>query len=381
MRACSLAVASLALFAIAAPASAQEPLKPEEVTLETIAPGTKKLFAIDLALTHVVDGKIYVYDAESLKRLGTIGSGFLGMMYVPDAGDSLYVATSYIEKLSRGKRTDWLEVYDSSTLALKSEIEISSSRAQALNYSPLIQASHDQRWMFIQNATPATSISIVDLQNFKQTAEVPNPGCYGIFPSSADAQKFFTLCGDGTIGSYVLAADGSSAERKASGKLFDADKDALFMHGQRDGADWILLSFAGDIYRVNGDGDTAKVVEKTTMAEDGWRPSGYQTHAYHAASGTLFVLMHPNGAEGSHKNPAEEIWAYDLKNKKLLSRSPTTTAFSVAVSQGEGAPAAYALNLVEAQLMRYTADPAAGYKLTAAGQVKSGELPLQVELQ
>ncbi|MGE4246761.1 MAG: amine dehydrogenase large subunit [Parvibaculaceae bacterium] len=382
MRSSGLALSSLALLAVTAPAAlAQEPLKPEEMTVETIAPGTKKLFAIDLSLTHVVDGKIRVYDAESLKRLGTIGSGFLGMMFVPEGGDRLYVSTSYVEKLSRGKRSDWLEIYDSSSLALKNEIEISNTRAQALNYTSLMQASHDQHWMFIQNSTPATSITVVDLVNSKQTSEVPNPGCYGIFPSSADALKFFTLCGDGTLGSYVLTADGASAERKSSKRLFDADEDALFIHGERDGADWIFLSFAGDIYRVNAEGDTASLVEKTPMAADGWRPSGYQTHAYHAASGTLFVLMHPKGAEGSHKNPGEEIWAYDLKNKKLLSRSPTTTAFSVAVSQGEGAPVVYALNLVEAMLMRYTADPAAAFKLTAAGQVKAGELPLQVELQ
>jgi methylamine dehydrogenase heavy chain len=382
MRASGLAVSCLALFAFAAPAAlAQEPLKTEEITVESIAPGTNKLFAIDIAISHIVDGKIFVFDAASLKRLGTVGSGFAGFMFVPPAGDNLYVATSYIEKISRGKRTDWLELYDSNSLALKKEIEISPTRAQALNYRPLMQGSHDQRWMFVQNATPATSITVVDVEGGKQTADVPNPGCYGIYPSAKDAKKFVTMCGDGTFGTYLLNDDGSAAERKASEKLFDADQDALFSHGERDGDDWIFVSYGGNIYRVNAEGDAATLVEKIPLGQEGWRPSGYQTHAYHADSGTLFVLMHPNGAEGSHKNPGEEIWAYDLKNKKLLSRSPTATAFSVTTTQGSGGPVVYAINLVEAKVIRYTADPGDGFKLTATAENKAGEAPLQLELQ
>lgn len=381
MRASGLAVSCLALATLMGSAAfAQEPLATEEVTVDTIAPGTKKLFAIDLAITHVVDGKIYVYDAETLKRLGTVGSGFLGLMYLPPDGDTLFVSTSYIEKLSRGKRTDWLELYDSNSLALKQEIEIAPVRAQALNYRPLMQGSHDGRWMFIQNATPATSITVVDLEAGKQTADVPNPGCYGTYPSGTDGRKFMTICGDGTFGTYVLSEDGTSAERKGSRRLFDTDDDALFLHGERDGDDWIFVSFAGNIYRVSGAGETAELVEKIPLGEDGWRPTGYQTHGLHAPSGTLFVLMHPDGEEGSHKNPGEEIWAYDLKNKKLLSRSPTETAFSVTATQDE-APVVYAINLVDAKVLRYTADAGEGFKLTPAGETEAGEAPLQLELQ
>jgi len=382
MRSSGLAVCCFALLPLAAPPGlAQEPLKTEEITIDAIPAGTPKLFAIDLAISHVVDGKIFVFNADTMTRLGTVGSGFLGLMFVPPSGDTLFVSTSYIEKLSRGKRTDWLEIYDSSTLALKSEIEISPTRAQALNYTPLMQGSHDLRWMFVQNATPATSVTVVDLAAAKQTADVPNPGCYGIYPSASEASKFVTMCGDGTFGTYVLNADGSSAERKSSAKIFDADQDALFSHGERDGNDWIFVSYGGNIFRVNAEGETATLVEKIPLGQEGWRPSGYQTHAYHAASGTLFVLMHPNGAEGSHKNPAEQIWAYDLKGKKLLARSPTTTAFSIAASEGEAAPVVYAIDLVGAKVIRYTSDPAKGFALTAAGEAKAGELPLQLELQ
>jgi len=364
-------------------ASAQEPLQPEQVTVEAIPAGTPKLFVADLAIDHIVDGRVRVYDANSMKLLGMVGTGFLGQIYIPPKQDVFYVSTTYIEKITRGKRSDWLEAYDANTLKFKYDIPISTTRAQAINYHPLLQGSSDGHWVFAQNATPATSISVVDLKTKKQTAEVPNAGCYGIYPAAGNGLRFATMCGDGTFGSYTLKKNGSGATRKASEAIFDADKDALFIHGERDGNNHIFMSFAGDIYVVDLEGETAKLVEKIEMTkgiEGGWRPGGYQPYAFHAKSGVLFALMHKGGAEGSHKNPAEEIWAYDLRNKKILSRSPTTTAISVALGQGND-PVVYAIDGIGLKVMRYTADAAKGYALTAAGDQKAGSTPVQVESQ
>jgi methylamine dehydrogenase heavy chain len=375
--ACALA-APLALAA-----GAQEPLKPEEMTVETIPPGTPKLFVADIAIDHIVDGRARVFDANSMKLLGVVATGFAGQIYVPPKQDVFYVATSYIEKITRGKRSDWLEIYDSNTLKLKTEISIANTRAQALNYRPLLQGSSDGRWMLIQNATPATSITVVDLQAQKQTAEIPNPGCYGIYPSLTNAMRFATMCGDGTFGSFTLAADGGKADLADSQKIFDADSDALFLHGERDGNNAIFVSFTGNIYVVDVEGATAKLVEKIEMTkgiEGDWRPGGYQPLAFHGKSGVLFVLMHKGGAEGSHKNPAEEIWAYDLRNEKLLARSPTTTAFSVGVGPGDD-PVVYAIDLIGTKVMRYTADASKDYALTLAGEQKAGSAPIQIETQ
>jgi len=382
MRTLRTALFTLALlFPFASPLLAQDAIAPETMTVEVIPAGTPKLFVADLAITNIVDGKIYVYHADDLKVLGTLGLGFMGQMYVPAARDVVYVSTSYVEKISRGKRSDFLEVYDSSALTLRAEIPIASTRTQALNFRPLMQGSVDSRWMFIQNATPATSISVVDLEAGKQVAEIPNPGCWGIYPSAKDGRRFATMCGDGTFGSYTLSEDGSEAERTASEAIFDPAGNALFSHGERDGDTWLFITFAGDLYRVNLEGDTAALVDQSTFAAEGWRPGGYQPHAYHQATGTLFVLMHPNGAEGSHKNPGEEIWAYDVAGKKLLSRSPTTTAFALGVGGQEGAPALYAANQAEGKVHRYTADAAAAYALTETGAVAAGEVPMQLETQ
>ena len=380
MRLTALALAATAIAGLVSPVSAQDVLKPEQVVKTTIPAGTPKLFVADIAIGHIVDGRLHVLNADTMQYLGLIGTGFAGQVFVPPTGNLVWISTSYQEKLTRGKRSDYLEAWDTSTLTVKQEIPISTTRAQALNYKPLLQQSVDGHWMFVQDATPATSISVVDIKAGKQTAEISNAGCYGTYPSATNGQRFATMCGDGTFGSYTLSADGTSAERKASAKIFDADTDALFLHGERDGNDWLFITFLGSVYRVNIEGETAKLVDSFSFAADGWRPSGYQTHAYDAKAGILYVLMHPNGEEGSHKNPAEEIWAIDMKTKKVVSRSKTSTAFSVAVSQAEQ-PVVYAIDLVNLKVLRYTSDPSKGYALTPAGEGRGGETPIQLDLQ
>ena len=120
------------------------------------------------------------------------------------------------QRLSRGKRTDVLETYDTSTLSAKGEeIRLADTRAMAVNYRPMMHGSADGRWMFVQNASPATSISVVDMKKGSQTGEIQNAGCYGIYPVAGNSLKFATMCGDGTFGLYVMNEDGTAARRKA----------------------------------------------------------------------------------------------------------------------------------------------------------------------
>lgn len=49
-----------------------------------------------------------------------------------------------------------------------------------------------------------------------------------------------------------------------------------------------------------------------------WRPGGAWPAAQ--SGGNLYVLMHENGYEGSHKDPGSEIWVYDVSSKKRINR-------------------------------------------------------------
>ena len=379
-RAAWLLVAAAAVMIVPVPVPAQQ-VQVEEITVEKIPSDASKVYLADIAINHIVDGRLYILNADDLKFLGMIGTGFGGTIYLPHGKTEILVATTYYSKLTRGERLDLLEVYDASTLDLKDEIELPNTRAQALNYRPLMQGSADDRFVFIQNATPATTITVVDLNAKEATAELSNDGCYGTYPAAGDPLRFSTICGDGTFGTYRLAADGRSAERKASAKLFDADKDALFLHAERDGDNWLFVSFGGTVHRIKLEGETAELVETFALnagVEGDWRPGGYQPIAYHPGSGVLFVLMHSAGGEGSHKNPAEEIWAFDVREKKLLSRSPTKPATSLTVATAE-TPALFAINPLEATVIRYAADPAAAFALTETAVEKVGEAVVQVE--
>lgn len=227
-------------------------LEQEEVTVETILPGTKKVYLADMAANHNVDGRLYILNTDDLKFLGIVSTGFDGMIYVPHRRSEIYVATTYYSKLTSGERLELLEVHDNSSLELKEEIEIPKRRAQAGNYRPLMQGSADDRFVFIQNATPATSITVVDMDAKATTAEISNDGCYGTYPATGNPLRFSTICGDGTFGTYTLAQEGKSAEGKASTKLFDADEDALFSHAERDGQSWLFVSYGGTVPGLAG---------------------------------------------------------------------------------------------------------------------------------
>jgi methylamine dehydrogenase heavy chain len=171
---------------------------------------------------------------------------------------------------------------------------------------------------------------------------------------------------------------------KASGPIFDADADALFSGAFQWGEKWVFASYGGNIYVVDVEGDTATLTDKIPVSagvEGDWRPGGYQPIAVHSATGIAYLAMHSKGTEGSHKNPAEEIWAVDLATKKVLGRVPSVPSIAMTVSQSDK-PALYALDALKAEVVRYDVSAAGQpFALTAAGAASSGDLADQVEVR
>ena len=263
-------------------------------------------------------------DGANLAFKGMLESGFAGMMVAAPRRNKVYVATTFYERLTRGKRTDVIQVFDDRTLKVVDEIPIPSVRAQALTYRNLFQPSSNGELLFVQNATPATSFTVVDL-NTKSQFETPDAGCYGIYPALTNPLRFATLCGDGTAVTYTIASDRRSALRKAGPQFFEPQADALFSHAERDHDAYVFLSYKGELVRVSVEGETAAMLDMVVVAlrELGaWAPGGYQPFAFDANKGVAYILMHDNAKEGSHKNPSAEIWTYDLRAKRLLARSP-----------------------------------------------------------
>ena len=338
----------------AAGASIPEPLPEETVRVEKLAPADgNRIYVTDPAFGHMVDSRVLVLDGNSGRFLGLIGTGFGAVTTLSRDGKSIYVATTYYPRLSRGRRDDVFEIHDTQTLELKAEIDIPPRRAQGLSYRGMLTSSADGRFVYIQNATPATSVTVVDLESRKAVAEVQTPGCWSIYPWRT-AQRFSTLCGDGTMLTVGFDAAGQPTTRSRSAKFFDPDSDPIFTHPEVDGDQIYFVSYNGNVYGVRLAGD-APAFDAAWSLLDGrdkknnWRPGGLQISALHRASGTFFVNMHDKGAEGSHKNPSKEIWAFDLASRKRLARIPSNHAVSITASQG-GSGQLFLLNIEKASI-------------------------------
>jgi methylamine dehydrogenase heavy chain len=378
MRFSSLLLATTAMLAALSPSFAQD-IPPEKMTIETLPPDMKRVYLVDLTINHVVDGKVWVLDADKMEVKGMLELGFLGLFYAPPKSDKLYIASTYYDRLTRGKRVDALTIFDANTLKELDEIILPTKRVMPIQYRPLMQGSADGKLLFIQNSTPATSITVTNLAK-KSNAELPAPGCYGTYPSIGASNRVSTMCGDGTFGTYTLNAEATEGKRAASDKMFDADKDAWFIHGEKNGGNYHFISFTGGMHTVSLDGEKAKLVDSFAMSEGvegSWRPGGYQPFAVNAADGIAYVLMHSNGAEGSHKNPSEEIWSVDLKAKKVVSRSKVPTMVSVVIT-GDGT--LYGINPLEPSVVKMTVDKGANHAVTVAGTSKVGETATQIEV-
>lgn len=348
--------ASLTLFATALRAD----FVPEQLTVRPLPAGNAhRIYVSDPVLNHLVDGRLHVLDGDSLKYLGVISTGFAGFgTHSPDRG-KIYVATTYYSRLTRGERTDVVEIYDAGSLKFETEIPIPPVHAQGLAYKGLIRASGDGRWLFVQNATPATSVTVVDLTGRKFAGEIDLPGCWTVLPSARDPRKFSTLCGDGTVLTVTLDAEGKAATQKREARLFDPDADPIFVQAESDGDRHLFVSFLGKVHAVDLGSDAPRVEAPWSLlgpadVKQGWRPGGYQLIAWHRKSGRLFVAMHPKGREGSHKNPATEIWVFDLATQKRIARLPGANAIAITVSQDER-PLLFAIDGATMQLVSFDA--------------------------
>lgn len=362
-RLCGSLALSGALLLSACASTPQEAAAPavvdEVASVATIPDGVQHTVYIpDLAFNHLVDGFVHVIDGDSLRYLGKVSTGFTGFFNVSRDGRELYTASTYYERLNRGKRTDTVAVYDSKTLLLTKEIVIPSKHAQDVPYPAFLVPASSGSWLYTQNATPASSVAIVDTAAASDIGEIATAGCYGIFPSPTLATRFTTLCGDGTALTITLDRDGKERSRTHSAKLFDPDGDAWFLATADDGAHTIFVSFHGIVHVLDLSGDSAVEIGSPWALASGalaaahWRPGGDQILAYQRHDGQLFVTMHRHGEEGTHKNGADEIWQLDMASHRLVERIAGAQALSLAVTQ-DAHPRLYAVSGKDGSLRRY----------------------------
>jgi methylamine dehydrogenase heavy chain len=340
-------------------AQANEDFVPEVLTVEkAIKPGAN-VFVLDQSWKG--PSRINVLSADNLEHKGILSIGIIGQMAFTTDRKTAYAISAYAKRIMYGPTEAVLQEFDVDTLTLKREILLPEKMAQVAPSNAILNLSADGKLAFVQNATPATSVTVVNLEAGKVVAEVPTPGCFGTFPATS-GQRFSSVCGDGTLVSFDVNGKGEYSAPLRSAKVFDPDEDALFIVPKRVGKDLLFPSFKGNLYRIADSGKQPKLVEKYEVVKgiDGdWAPGGVDVLAYNAAHNVAFLTMHPDATEGSHKDYSKEIWAYDLKRKQVLYRSVAEGVSSLAVTSGKQ-PVLFGL-IEDTELVRYEVDPLARF--------------------
>lgn len=314
--------------------------KPEQfVRIERIeGDPSEHLWVTDTNFMSMVDGRLNVFRLEDGHFLGLIPIGFNGLVQLSRDGSKVYLVTTYFERIFRGERTDLLEVWDAATLTFQKEIKIPNKRASSLNYDGLLTTSYDGRFALIQNATPAQSITVVDLKEEKFTEEITaTAGCWTVHPLPQTERSFVTVCGDGSLRVMTIGDDGKLASQSQTDPMFSVKDDPIFVEPAflEDGL--LFISFYGNVYPTKNDGEKVTLEPSWSLLsaddrKDNWVPgSNNNVAVVDTDHGRLYVLMHPDGAEGTHKFPAAEIWVFDLDKKTRIARVPGNNALSLSI--------------------------------------------------
>ncbi len=318
-------------------------IQPEQIGVIKTLPETYPahwIIAQDASFFHMNDGKMIVLDADSddpsARYKGMFNASFIGQFYQAKTRPEMYVAETFHARGTRGERTDVLTIYDKRTLAPIGEVVIPPKRASQMPLDYNLQLVDNEKLALIYNFTPATSVSVVDLVAREFLTEIPIPGCSLVYPLGGRA--FASLCADGSILSVVLDENGQQVSASRSEKFFDANDDPLIEKAAMIDGVGYFPTFKGNVVPIDLSGSTAVPGEPWPLVGDkevGWLPGGLQVTASDA-KGHLYVLMHKDSYDGSHKDPGVEVWVFDTDARRRIDRIELQLpAISIAVTRDD----------------------------------------------
>jgi methylamine dehydrogenase heavy chain len=282
------------------------------------------IIAGDAAFFHMNDGKFIIVDADSndpaSRYKGMISGTSIPYMFMAKTRPEIYVIETFLSRGHRGERTDVLTIYDKTTLAVIDEVVVPAKRISALPTEYYLQLVDDEKLALLYNFTPATSVSVIDLHTRKFLAEIPIPGCSLVYPMSGRA--FSSLCSDGRLLTVQLDENGEQLSANRTDVFFDAENDPLMEKPAIIDGIAYFPTFLGNVFPIDLTGSAPAIGQSWSLvdATDGdWRPGGIVL-AQSDAAGRLYVLMHPGGHDGTHKDPGTEVWVFDPETKQCVDR-------------------------------------------------------------
>ena len=244
--------------------------------------------------------------------------------FSPD-GSSLFLVETFYTRGNRGERTDTVTIFDTATLGVAGEVVIPPKRALLLVVEGTLALTDNGRFLGVFNLTPATSISVVDIESKSFVGEISTPGCSLVF--SAGERSYMMICANGDLLTVTLDEDGREVSKERTERFFDPETDPIREPGVRYGDEWLFVSFDGYLRTVDISGGMLRVGESWSLLtasdrEQNWRISGRQPLTVHQRSGRLYVLARQN--DEPLDDPADvdgtEIWSFDLASRERLQR-------------------------------------------------------------
>lgn len=300
------------------------------------------VFAHDGAFMHMINGHYMVLDPSaeigSEQYKGMVDASFISSFAQSQSRNEFYVIETFYSRGSRGVRTDVVTIYDPKTLSPKGEVVLPTDKFRMSSmperYSGQII---NDKFLLITNMTPATSVTVVNLDTRKVVGTIDTPGCVLIYPTGKT--NFSSICASGGLATYSLDKNGKLASAKHHKPFFDPIDKPVFEKPVIIDNLAYFISFEGKVYEIDLKGNQPKSVGKPWSllgdADDGWRPGGWQLNAADD-NGRLYILMHPEGYNGSHKDGGPELWIYEPKEKKRVAKIPLKTwGVSVMATHGE----------------------------------------------
>ena len=294
----------------------------------------------DAAFFHMREGR-YLFvdpDADTVggQVRGLLSADFIAHYEQSPARGEHYVIETFFSRGGRGgERTDVVTIYEAASLEVRDEIIIPPRKLSSMPERFATALVAEDRLLVVYNFTPGQSLTVVDLEKREFVAEHSIAGCSLAIPTGASGVT--SLCSDGAFLTTALSDGGATATSVRSEAVFAGDADPLFEKAGITGGVAYFPTFKGDVLPVDLSGDAAMPGERWPLASAeekaaGWRPGGWQLVAADHL-GRLYVLMNPNGADGSHKDGGGEVWVFDAAAKKRVLRIPLPNwGLSVGVS-------------------------------------------------
>jgi methylamine dehydrogenase heavy chain len=304
--------------------SATAAIAPEALNQHETMPdkkGRKIITLSDPSMPFTMEGRVHFIDAENNRYLGMLNTGYwYGGVVLPQTRNEIISPESYFSRGTRGTRTDVVTFYDPITLQSTGEVKIPNKRMTPVKPQGTTALSDDEKFLLIVNLTPATSISVVNLDERTFVGEIATPGCTHVYP--AGNRDFNVICGDGSFMGISLDEQGKLKQQVRREPLFDAREDPVTNAAIRVGNTWYHLSRNSKVHAFTHQGQdlTAAPIWSLltdSQREDNWRIAGHQHLAIHDKSRLLYALM-IQGAPEMFEDPGTEVWVYDLDSHERI---------------------------------------------------------------